>query len=114
MARMLPLTAKASITLDGDGNGTAYTGPLSPGEQWTGLTAAVGVATNENEATCRIYGGAAATPGYFADATTWGSTGDSTSNLPSVQVGGNVFAVWAGGDPGARATLTVTGTKKVA
>ena len=31
-----------------------------------------------------------------------------------VRVGGNVFAVWTGGDPGALATLTVTGTKAVA
>ena len=99
--RQLRLSAKAYVTLDGSGNGTAYAGPQSPGEQWTGLTAAVRVATNVKEATCSTYAGAAATPGYFADATTWGSTGDSTSNVPAVQVGGNVFAVWSGGDPGA-------------
>jgi hypothetical protein len=112
--RSLPLTAKAFVILDGSGSGTASTGPLSPGEQWAGLTAAVSVATNTAEATCRIYAGAAATPGYFADGTTWGSTGDSTQNLPAVKVGGNVFAVWTGGDPGARATLTVAGTRTVA
>jgi hypothetical protein len=112
--RQLRLSVKAYATLDGNGDGTAYTGPLSSGEQWSGLTAAVKVATNANEATCSTYAGAAATPGYFADATTWGSTGDSTQNLPAVQVGGNVWAVWTGGDPGARATLTVTGTRTVA
>jgi hypothetical protein len=112
--RSLRLSAKAYAVLDGSGNGTASTGPLSPGEQWSGLTASVSVATNAAEATCRIYGGAAATPGYFADGTTWGSTGDSTTNLGTVQVGGNVFATWTGGDPGARATLAVTGTKMVA
>jgi hypothetical protein len=112
--RTLPLTAKAYVTLDANGNGTASTGPLSSGEQWSGLTAAVRVATNTNEAIGSIYAGAAATPGYFAGATTWGSTGDSTTNLPVVKVGGNVFAVWTGGDPGQVATLTVTGTKQVA
>jgi hypothetical protein len=112
--RQLPLSVKAYVTLDGDGNGTASTGPESFGESWSGLTAAVRVATNVNEATCATYAGAAATPGYFADATTWGSTGDSTSNLPVVKVGGQVWATWAGGDPGARATLTVTGTRLVA
>jgi len=112
--RQLPLNAKAYVILDGDGNGTASIGPQSPGEQWLDLLASVRVATSTNEAICSTYAGAAATPGYFAGATTWGSTGDSTSNMPTVQVGGNVFAVWTGGDPGAQATLTVTGTRKVA
>lgn len=111
--RQLPLNAKAYVTLDGSGNGTAYVGPQSFREQWSGLTASVKVATNTSEATCSIYAGAAATQGYFADSTTWGSTGDSTQNLTTVQVGGNVWAVWTGGDPGAQATLTVTGTKTV-
>jgi hypothetical protein len=112
--RTLPLNAKAYVTLDGSGNGTASTGPQSPGEQWTGLTAHVSAATNTSEAICSIYSGAEAGPGYFGDATTWGSTGDGTSNLNDVRVGGAVFAVWTGGDPGAQATLAVTGTRRVA
>ena len=112
--RTLPLNAKAYVTLDGNGDGTASTGPQSSGEVWSGLTAAVRASTNVNEAICSTYAGAAATPGYFCGATTWGSTGDSTTNLPVVKVGGNVFATWQGGDPGAQAVLTVTGTKRVA
>jgi hypothetical protein len=112
--RTLPLTAKANTKLDANGNGTANVGPLSSGEAWSNLTAAVRASSNVAEAICSVYGGAAATPGYFAGATTWGSTGDSTTNLPVVKVGGNVWAVWTGGDPGATAYLTVTGTKAVA
>ena len=112
--RTLPLNAKAYITLDGNGNGTAYTGPQSFQEAWSNVTAHVSVATNNSEANCSIYSGAAATPGYFGDATTWGSTGDSTSNLNVVKVGGNVWAVWTGGDPGSLATMAVTGTRTVA
>ena len=112
--RTLPLTMKAYATLNSEGDGTAYVGPLSPGEVWSGLNVSVRVATNVNEAICSIYAGAAATQGCFADATTWGSTGDSTSNVPAVRVGGNVFAVWSGGDAGQQATMTVTGTKQVA
>lgn len=112
--RDLPLNVKAFTTLNANGNGTAFTGPLSPGEVWSNLTVSVKVATNVSEANCSMYAGAAATPGYFADGTTWGSTGDSSTNIPSVRVGGNVFAVWVDGDPGARATLTITGTKSVA
>jgi hypothetical protein len=112
--RQLPLNVSAQVTLDGSGNGAASIGPLSPGEVWSGLTAAVRVATNVNEAICSIYSGAAATAGYGRGATTWGSTGDSTSQLSEVRVGGQVFAVWTGGDAGQVATLTVTGTKLVA
>lgn len=112
--RQLPLTAKAYTTLDENGNGTANTGPLSFGEQWSNLVASVRASTNVNEAICSVYAGAGATPGYFSGATTWGSTGDSESNLPTVQVGGNIWAVWTGGDAGATAVLTVTGTKLVA
>lgn len=112
--RQLPLNAKAYTVLDGNGNGTASAGPLSPGETWTDLTVSVRVATNTNEATCSVYAGAAPTPGYFAGATTWGSTGDSTTNLGIVRVGGSVFAVWKGGDPGAQATMTISGTRSVA
>lgn len=112
--RSLPLNAKAYTTLDSNGNGTASTGPLSPGEIWSDLTVAVKVATNANEAICSVYAGAAATSGYFSGATTWGSTGDSTTNLATVRVGGNVFAVWQGGDPGAQAAMTITGTRQVA
>ena len=112
--RTLPLVAKAYTVLDADGNGTASTGPQSFREQWSNLTAAVRVATNVSEAIASVYAGAAATPGYFAGATTWGSTGDSTTNLATVQVGGSVWAVWAGGDAGQQAVLTVTGTRVVA
>lgn len=111
--RQLPLTAKAYVTLNADGNGTASAGPLSPGEVWSNLTVAVKVATNVNEAVCSVYAGAAATPGYYAGGTTWGSTGDSSTNIPVVRVGGNVFAVWTDGDPGGQATMTVTGTRTV-
>ena len=112
--RTLPLNVKAYATLSGSGAGVASTGPLSPGEVWSNLTVSVGVATNVAEATCRIYAGAAATPGYFADGTTWGSTGDSTTNVGPVRVGGNVFAVWSGGDADAKATMTISGTRTLA
>jgi hypothetical protein len=112
--REIRLNAKAYITLDENGNGEASAGPLSSGEQWTGITAAVSVATNENEATAQLFAGAAATPGYLQGVTTWGSTGNSGPIAATVKVGGNVFAVWAGGDAGSLATLVVTGTKTVA
>lgn len=112
--RQLPLRATASVTLGGSGAGTAYVGPLSAGEQWSSIQASVRVATNVSEALCSIYAGAGTSAGYYADGTTWGSTGDSTTNIPPVHVGGSVWAVWSGGDAGSQATLTVTGIRTVA
>lgn len=112
--RTLPLNAYASTTLDGTGAGTASTGPTSQGEVWNIAAVSVHCSTNTNEATCRVYSGSGASPAYFSDGTTWGSTGDSTSNVPGpVSVGSQVFAVWSGGDSGATAYLTVTGTRQV-
>jgi hypothetical protein len=116
MSRQLPLNISAQTVLDADGNGTAGIGPLSAGETWLLGTAACHVLTNNSEATCRFYVGGGASPNYFAGGTTWGSTGDSgTAAAGSViGVGTQVFATWTGGDPGATAYLTVTGTKTVA
>jgi hypothetical protein len=133
--RALPLRQKAYTILDDNGNGMVYTGPASSGEWWENVIAAVSVmpgntdmtdyytdsydadygalAPLDSEATCLIYSGAAATQGYFIDSTTWGSTGDSSTNISKVLQGGNVFAVWSNGNPGARAALSVTGTKYV-
>lgn len=81
---------------------------------WTVGVAAVSCSTNGSEATCRLYAGGAASQGTFVDGTTWGSTGDSTSNFASpVYAGQQVFAQWTGGDPGAIATLVVQGTRQV-
>ena len=101
------------MTLNGSGDGTASIGPLSPGEVWSDLTVSVSVATNTNEAQCLVYSGAAATPGYFSDGTLFGSTGNSTTNVNDVRVGGQIFAVWSNGDADQVATMVITGTRTV-
>lgn len=112
--RSQPLTKTASVVLNGSGNGTASIGPTITNEVWNVGVASVSVATNTNEATCRIYAGASAAQNTFVDGTTWGSTGDSTSNFAGpVYLGQQVFAVWTGGDPGQTATLVITGTRTV-
>ena len=112
--KTIPLQAFAQVTLDGNGNGTAGIGPLSGGERWPGgYNVAVHASTNNNEAQCNVFTGGSADPQWFSDATTWGSTGDSTTNTRPLAVGQQVFATWTGGDPGAVAYLVVTGTKEV-
>lgn len=112
--RSIPLNASAQVTLDASGNGTASVGPTAQGETWTaGFVAGVHCSTNVNEATMRLYCGGGVSPGYYVGGTTFGSTGDSSSDTPQMQVGQNVFAVWSGGDPGATAYLSINGTRQV-
>jgi hypothetical protein len=114
MARTVTLRVKASTTLDGSGNGTAEAGPAVPGEIWYPSAVAVKCSSNTNEAIAKTYVGNQVSDATFADGTTWGSTGDSTSNVTGpLYPGQQVFAVWTGGDPGATATVTITGTRSV-
>lgn len=114
MSRTISLSATATCVLDSNGNGTAQTGPNGTNEVWAPQTASVSVSSNTHEATCKIYAGNYLGLGSFIDGTTWGSTGDSTSNFSGqVYAGQYVFAQWTGGNPGATATLAVTGTRRV-
>lgn len=113
--RTLPLAQSAQVALDGTGAGTASLGPSGSGETWDVSSVGVHCATNVSEATARVYAGADASPRYFVDATTWGSTGDSTDAVRgTLAVGSQVFGVWSGGDASTTAYLTVTGTRTVA
>ena len=111
----VPLRETASVTLNGAGNGTAKVGPLSAREKWH--PASVSVSANQNptnDAACSIFVGDANTMN-FRDGCIDGSTGDSTDkcNADVISCGQYVWAIWTGGDAGARATLTVTGTKDI-
>jgi hypothetical protein len=114
MSRTISLNAVASCTLNSEGNGTAQIGPKGTNEVWTVAVASVSASSNASEATCRIYAGNYLGQPTFVDGTTWGSTGDSTSNFSAqVYPGQYVYAQWTGGDSGATATLVCTGTRRV-
>lgn len=109
------LVQNASVQLDGSGNGTVGTGPLSAREVWLPAYVHVQVSSDNLEAVCNIYVGDSVSPQNFRDATCTGSLGDSSDHVSSsvIECGSKVWAVWTGGDPGATATLTVTGTKTI-
>ena len=112
--RTQPFSRTATVTLDGSGDGTASVGPTITSEVWAVGVSSVSASTNVSEAVCRTYAGGGVSPGTFVDGTTWGSTGDSTSNFGGpLYPGQQVYAVWTGGDAGATATLVVTGTRTV-
>lgn len=115
MPNSRPLSINVNVVLDGSGAGTVSKGPTGYQETWSSITVSVHCSSNVNEATCRIYVGGTPSPQSFADGTTFGSTGDSSTNMPLViPTGQSVWAVWSGGDAGATAYLNITGTDNVA
>lgn len=110
----VPLNETTSVTLDGSGAGTAQVGPRGMGTTWLPEVVSVKTSTATKVPTCRVYAGAAATDGNFVDGTYSGSQ-NATDNVKGQKVypGFYVWAVWSGGDAGATATLSVTGTKEL-
>lgn len=107
-----PLNENGSVTLDGSGNGTLKMVPWGGSVTWRPASVSVKVATNAAEAACRIYIGPTASDAYFVDGTLSGSTGDSTDRVSGYSIdthGSALWAVWEGGDPGAVATMSVSG-----
>lgn len=114
MAKGVQLSFTASVRLNGSGAGTAQAAPTTtPTEVWNPTVISVQVSSNTNEATCQIYVGPQPQQNWFVDATFSGSTGDSTDKAAGnlVRQGNSVWAVWTGGDPGATATVSISGTR---
>lgn len=113
----VPLNESSSTTLDVNGNGVAFVGPLSAREIWSPVNAHVSAnAQPVNDAQCQVFvGDNTVTPANYRDGTFAGSSGDSTDRIDAdtIKCGHYVFAVWTGGDSGVTATLTVTGSKTV-
>ena len=108
------LNEDATIQLDGTGAGTVRLGPTGAGEVWSPALASVKVSSNTNEATCKIYNGDRVIDGNFTDGTFSGSSGDSTDRIGGpLHLGNYIYAVWAGGDANAVATLNVSGTRSI-
>ncbi len=110
----LPLSEAAFVTLDSSGNGTARIGPNAHGVVWKPTVVGVRTSTAVLSPQCRVYAGDSATDPNFIDGTFVGQQGSSDGIAGQVLfLGQYVFAVWVGGDVGAQATLTVTGTKDI-
>lgn len=110
----LPLSEFASVVLNGSGAGTARVGPAAHGVTWRPTVASVKVSTATLSPICNLFVGATATDDNFVDGSYTGEK-NSTDAVAGQELvlGQYVFAVWSGGDPGAQATVTVSGTKDV-
>lgn len=108
------LALPVPVTLDGSGNGTASAGPLTAREIWRLTSVACSVSSNSSEATFAIYVGDRVAPGNLRDQSFSGSSGDSSDRVTEpIKSGWKVWGVWAGGDPGAIATMSLTGTRDI-
>lgn len=116
MTRTVPLppSLSAQTVLSGSGAGTVQIGPTVPGSKWTITGAAVlvngGVATNVP--TFNLYLGGAQAQNFLSGSYTGSNDADSELNV--ILTPGQVLTgVWAGGDAGKTAVLSLTGTQDI-
>ena len=110
----LPLSEAAFVTLNGSGAGTARLGPAAHGVVWKPSRIAIKTSSAVLSPTCQVYVGNAATSENFIDGTFTGQQNATDSAVgQQLRLGMYVWAVWTGGDAGAQATLTVTGSKDI-
>lgn len=114
MSATVPLAVSASVTLDGSGNGTVTLGPQLPGVAWSPSSCAVLVqpvsATVVSQ--FQLYNGPAQ-PGNFIGGTYTGDSNSTGLTVPPMYAGAVLTGVWSGGNPGATATMTLTGTQAI-
>lgn len=106
-----PLNTSGSVTLNASGTGTVTLAP-GMGLRWALTVAAVSTSTSVKVPQCNIYMGGSPTPDNLVDGTFSGNL-DSTGRVDGLPLmnGQKVMAVWTGGDVGAKATLSITGTE---
>jgi hypothetical protein len=101
-----PLTETYTTVLDGSGNGSVTFGPNRSRQKWSPpLTVAVQTSTSNLIPVARV------TMGNLKLGSTYTGSDDS-DDFPAVTVlpGQKITVTWSGGDPGAVATATITGT----
>ena len=105
MPQTIDLDVSAGVTLNASGNGSVKLGPQTANQRWHVLNAAVSVTSNTLEPTAILYLNSKASQ----LAGTYTGSNDSTA-LDQVLNNGYILCEWVGGDPGARATLSLQGT----
>lgn len=94
--------------LDGSGNGTIRVSFPGRNTRLNRLTVATSPATRE--VLCRVYSNFVGDP-YMVDTTYTGGTGDTSDTVHVLPDGDCIYVVWEGGDIGATATVTYSGTQ---
>jgi len=110
----VPLSVSASVVLDGSGNGQVQLGPQLAGTSWTPENGGVVVTPVSLTvvSSVKLYNGAPQDQNFIGGSYTGDNNAFSVS-VPDMFPGAVLTAVWKGGNPGARATLTITGTQNI-
>lgn len=96
-----------TVTLDGNGDGSIRFQATGQNIRITNLY--VAVATRTAQAVCTMYKNQVGAP-YAIKSTNSGSTGAAATGSIDLLDGESVYVVWDGGDPGALATATFSGS----
>jgi hypothetical protein len=101
-----------TVVLDGSGNGQCRIEPTA-GARWRLRLANVSTNGVTNNPTCTIYRGSSSGPLQQIDFTNTGNSASSQKVAAAPFFAGQaLWAVWAGGDPGATATLQAYGEQR--
>lgn len=107
----LQLNESAQVTLDANGNGTARCGPGRAGVRWDVRTVAINCSSARLPQAELFLGDTPAAGASLA------STHDGSLNSTDIQVtlysGHSLSVHWAGGDPGAIATMSILGSNVI-
>jgi len=113
VSQSVPLQVSASVVLDGSGNGSVQLGPQIAGTSWQPAAAGVLVSPVSTSVVSqfKLYLGAAQPQNFIGGS----YTGDSNSAGLAVTLypGQVLTGAWTGGNPGATATLTLSGTQAI-
>jgi hypothetical protein len=110
----VPLQVSGQVTLDGSGNGQVQLGPTLAGTSWSPSNVGILVAPVSQTVVSvfKVYNGAPQ-PQNFIGGTYTGDSNSSAITVPDMHPGAVLTGVWSGGNPGARATMTVTGMQNI-
>lgn len=103
------LNESRSTTLDSEGNGSISFGPTIPSVTWQVETLSVSTSTNNKIPRAYVYEGTES-PGNLLGGTENGSR-DTMGPDIRLETSAELTVVWKGGDTGATASVSITGTR---
>lgn len=103
------LSESAQIVLDSNGNGALSIGPTIAAQTWIPTGMGVQVSSNNKEPGFKFYRGHSAGPTSYIGGTSTGSNDNTDINGIVLHPGETFYCVWTAGDPGAIASVSLSG-----
>lgn len=115
MSQRFPMTGGTmkSTTLDGSGNGFVILGPEYADQIWHISGIATLVSSSNNEPRFNVYQGKSPGQINFKGGSITGSNDSSDFKNLVIYHGDAIYGEWRGGDPGAAATMVISGEVEI-